>query len=286
MVRIRQRPPGDELIGSPRGNALRVASGLRITDITIAMHERSSPRLAVFGTREGKLPMGVLRIATDVGIEGTNFLSYPGPGPLAIAREIVTFVQPLLLGADPLEIGRHWRRLCNLGHFINPITVGVVDVALWDIAGKANTSSSTPTSRSQSHKWRLGRVSASARSSRVSNGRWAPRLTRSSSTPASSELTTISSTPAPTKPPWPASARNGASRMLAALPPSITRATTRIRRRRSDTPGISEHLCGHERRNVTLVGGVGATRSTPPGSATATTYWDSIPSASRSASGP
>jgi hypothetical protein len=51
--------------------------------------------------------MGVLRIGTDAGIEGTNFLSYPGPGPEAIAREIVTFVKPLLLGADPLEIGRH-----------------------------------------------------------------------------------------------------------------------------------------------------------------------------------
>ena len=54
---------------------------MQITDITIAMHERSSPRLAVFGTRDGKLPMGVLRIGTDAGIEGTNFLSYPGPGP-------------------------------------------------------------------------------------------------------------------------------------------------------------------------------------------------------------
>lgn len=110
---------------------------MRITDITIAMNERSSPRLAVFGTRDGKLPMGVLRIGTDEGIEGTNFLSYPGPGPEAIAREIVEFVKPLLVGADPLQIGRHWRRLCNLGHFINPITVGVVDVALWDIAGQA-----------------------------------------------------------------------------------------------------------------------------------------------------
>src|SRR5690348_14629230 len=115
---------------------VRGRSDLRITEITIAMHERSSPRLAVFGTRDGKLPMGVLRIVTDEGIEGTNFLSYPGPGPLAIANEIVTFVKPRLLGADPLEIGRHWRRLSALSHFINPITVGVVDVALWDIAGQ------------------------------------------------------------------------------------------------------------------------------------------------------
>jgi hypothetical protein len=85
---------------------------LQITDITIAMHERSSPRLAVFGTRDGKLPMGVLRIATDAGIEGTNFLSYPGPGPK----------RPREASAPPRS------------------------------GGPMNTSSSTPTSRSQSPK--------------------------------------------------------------------------------------------------------------------------------------
>jgi hypothetical protein len=42
---------------------------MRVTGITIAMHERSSPRLAVFGTRDRKLPMGALRIDTDEGVE-------------------------------------------------------------------------------------------------------------------------------------------------------------------------------------------------------------------------
>ena len=101
------------------------------------MHERSSPRLAVFGIRDGKLPMGVLRIRTDEGIEGAELPELSRPGPEAIAHEIVTFVKPLLLGEDPLEIGRHWRRLATSAHFINPITMGVVDVALWDIAGQA-----------------------------------------------------------------------------------------------------------------------------------------------------
>ena len=79
---------------------------MRITDITIAMHERSSPRLAVFGTRDGKLPMGVLRIETDAGIDGTNFLSYPGPGPEAIAREIVTFVKSKIAGFKAPKVVR------------------------------------------------------------------------------------------------------------------------------------------------------------------------------------
>jgi L-alanine-DL-glutamate epimerase-like enolase superfamily enzyme len=107
-----------------------------ITDIDVVLHARRSA-LAVFGVRDGKLPMGVLRIWTDEGPVGRSFVSFPGPGPAAIADQIVTFVKPLLLGQDPLDIGRHWRRIGGLGHFINPIVHGVIDVALWDIAGQA-----------------------------------------------------------------------------------------------------------------------------------------------------
>jgi L-alanine-DL-glutamate epimerase-like enolase superfamily enzyme len=107
-----------------------------IRDIDVVLHQRRS-KLAVFGVRDGLLPMGVLRVSTDEGIVGSSFLSYPGPGPAAIADEIVRVVKPLLVGQDPLDIGRHWRRLAGLGHFLSPITRGVVDVALWDIAGQA-----------------------------------------------------------------------------------------------------------------------------------------------------
>ena len=110
---------------------------MRITDVRVVLHDRMSPGLAVFGVRDGRLPMGVLRIMTDEGIEGNNFLSYPGPGPAAIADQIVTFIKPLLMGSDPLDIGAHWRRMAGLSHFISPIAMGIVDVALWDIAGKA-----------------------------------------------------------------------------------------------------------------------------------------------------
>jgi L-alanine-DL-glutamate epimerase-like enolase superfamily enzyme len=110
---------------------------MRITDVRVVLHDRISTGLAVFGIRDGRLPMGVLRIMTDEGIEGNNFLSYPGPGPAAIADQIITFIKPLLVGADPLDIGAHWLRMSRLSHFTSPIAMGVVDVALWDIAGKA-----------------------------------------------------------------------------------------------------------------------------------------------------
>jgi L-alanine-DL-glutamate epimerase-like enolase superfamily enzyme len=109
---------------------------MRITDIDVVLHARTSS-LAVFGVEDGKLPMGVLRISTDEGIVGRNFLSFPGPGPAALADQIIRFVKPILMGEDPLDIGRHWRRLGGLSHFLSPHVQGVVDVALWDIAGQA-----------------------------------------------------------------------------------------------------------------------------------------------------
>ncbi len=109
---------------------------MKITDVRIVLHNRRSDSLEVFGAADGNLPMGVLSIETDEGIEGNNFLSLPGPGPAAVAEQIVTFLKPLLLGENPLDIGLLWSRMSKLSWFVDPIAVGVVDVALWDIAGK------------------------------------------------------------------------------------------------------------------------------------------------------
>jgi L-alanine-DL-glutamate epimerase-like enolase superfamily enzyme len=109
---------------------------VRITDITVALHERKRTGSASFGPAR-PVPLGVLRVQTDEGIEGNAFLSSPGPGPAQIADQIVTVVKPWLLGADPLDIGAHWRRMESLVHYLSPHAVGTVDVALWDIAGKA-----------------------------------------------------------------------------------------------------------------------------------------------------
>src|SRR5438105_5072531 len=109
---------------------------MRITGVSVVLHDRRTDVLKVFGVSDGKLPLGVLRIETDEGIEGNDFISSPGPGPAAIADQIVTFLGPLLIGQDPLDIGVLWSRMHRLSRFVDPIAIGVVDVALWDIAGK------------------------------------------------------------------------------------------------------------------------------------------------------
>lgn len=111
---------------------------MRITDITVVLHERRQVSSAAFGpARSRPVPLGVLRVATDEGIEGNAFLSSPGPGPAQIADQIVTHVKPWLLGTDPLDIGRHWRRMQKQFHYLSPHAAGTVDIALWDIAGRA-----------------------------------------------------------------------------------------------------------------------------------------------------
>lgn len=109
---------------------------MRITDISVVLHERRPSAAANFGLAR-PVPLGVLRVVTDEGIEGNAFLSNPGPGPEQIADQIVRVIKPWLVGEDPLDIGRHWRRMQNQFHYLSPHAVGTVDIALWDIAGRA-----------------------------------------------------------------------------------------------------------------------------------------------------
>jgi hypothetical protein len=62
---------------------------VRITDVTVVLHERSASGAASFGPAGRRIPLGVLRLTTDEGVEGNAFLSSPGPGPAQIADQIV-----------------------------------------------------------------------------------------------------------------------------------------------------------------------------------------------------
>jgi len=80
--------------------------------------------------------MGVLRILTNEGIEGNDFLSLPSPSPASVADQIVRLLKPRLVGRDPLDIGALWTSMNRVSRSVDASAIGVVDVALWDIAGK------------------------------------------------------------------------------------------------------------------------------------------------------
>ena len=116
---------------------------MKIKDVRyeVYFHEQpSAPRVHRADAPEptGKKPFALMRIITDDGIEGfaTEVFGYSNitePTTSIIKREIV--------GRDPLDREWIWQRLWYLhGRGGAPVTLGAlsaVDIALWDIAGKA-----------------------------------------------------------------------------------------------------------------------------------------------------
>jgi L-alanine-DL-glutamate epimerase-like enolase superfamily enzyme len=80
----------------------------------------------------------LVRVMTDEGIEGLSEVGWQDPRIFAGHLERV--LRPQLVGADPLQPGRIWERLVNgtreLPYPTTTAFAGVIDIALWDIAGK------------------------------------------------------------------------------------------------------------------------------------------------------
>lgn len=80
---------------------------------------------------------GILRIGTDIGVEGVAFFSRPGAA--AMLDDLVERVfRPELLGQDPLQREWLWHRVWELDrvHEFPLPTLGLIDIALWDLAGR------------------------------------------------------------------------------------------------------------------------------------------------------
>lgn len=107
-----------------------MGSIVKITDVSVVVHERRLPP----GMPLPPMEMAVLRIHTDAGLEGNTYISPPGPN---VTDQILRQVKPLLLGRDPLDIGAVWHELWGKRRAMHATVQGYVDVALWDIAGKA-----------------------------------------------------------------------------------------------------------------------------------------------------
>ena len=81
-----------------------------------------------------------LKLHTDDGVVGLGEPFLEGHGPSVIAE--LRRLEPVLLGQDPLRIERLWTAMyeAGVGYKGGPVTMSAisgVDMALWDIAGKA-----------------------------------------------------------------------------------------------------------------------------------------------------
>ena len=114
---------------------------MRIKDIKIQVISRDPPPTEAVGPRYGGISfldelyeVPIVTIITDDGIEGHAF----GSNGLALAHYLAK-LRPLLVGEDPLDREKIWQKLWVQSRilFLPQTALGVIDVALWDIGGKA-----------------------------------------------------------------------------------------------------------------------------------------------------
>ena len=115
---------------------------MKITDVKVTVWEwqdipptRYTLSVKSSGTRSTH--MALVRIITDEGIEGHAFLGNALSSLGNDANTIIERFKPMLVGQDPLAREKIFQRMMNWA--MGPIlrVIGAIDVALWDLAGKA-----------------------------------------------------------------------------------------------------------------------------------------------------
>lgn len=115
---------------------------MKVTNIIIEVVERTIPDTGLdsdLGRFSGTTEQGLLRILTDEGVEGNCFIGNFRQGGRGLFRSILDVIKPELIGRDPADREWLWNRLGILisRKGVTPNAWAPVDVALWDIAGKA-----------------------------------------------------------------------------------------------------------------------------------------------------
>ena len=118
---------------------------MKITNIEIIPvyipWKRTSP---VSIRAQGKRACGLIKVSTDEGITGYSEGAITGYSEGVIRAFMEEWIKPLLLGENPMNVERLWDKIYrqSLGHNNNKkgagiTALGAVEIALWDIIGKA-----------------------------------------------------------------------------------------------------------------------------------------------------
>ena len=111
---------------------------MKITDLSINMFNWSfAPWRTGVGTGFwGQKLLGVLTIEMNEGVKGHSFLGSSRQGADAHAGPLLEFLKPIVMSRNPLDIGAIWREMWKQKRSVSTNSIGAIDVALWDIAGK------------------------------------------------------------------------------------------------------------------------------------------------------
>jgi L-alanine-DL-glutamate epimerase-like enolase superfamily enzyme len=112
---------------------------MKIIDVTLTLFAWDGIPATVY--HQGALAssssnLGLLRLSTDAGPEGHAFLGSASNPASMDGAQLIRSLKPLLLGQDPLERERIHQQMRLLSRVVSYRTIGAVDTALWDLAGK------------------------------------------------------------------------------------------------------------------------------------------------------
>jgi L-alanine-DL-glutamate epimerase-like enolase superfamily enzyme len=114
---------------------------MRITDLTVTMFEWRGLASASYSDKNPAATatpeLGLVSIETDAGITGHSFLGASFRSARLDVLSLTRHLKSAVLGQDPMDRERLWQALSRRIRATTYRCIGAIDVALWDIAGKA-----------------------------------------------------------------------------------------------------------------------------------------------------
>ena len=114
---------------------------MKITDVTLTLFAWDDIPPTTYGTHTGRFSgnsaLALLRVITDEGLEGHAFLGSAYNSATTDAQALISHLKPVLMERNPLDRERLNQQLWSRQRSAGVRTIGAVDVALWDLAGKA-----------------------------------------------------------------------------------------------------------------------------------------------------
>ena len=108
---------------------------VKVTDVKVEVFKWSTEpwRVGLNHLRAGgEGQLGVVTVETDEGVSGNAFLR----SPEHTASSLIQYLKPIIMGADPQDIGSLWRRMWKMNRAAAIAGIGALDICLWDINGK------------------------------------------------------------------------------------------------------------------------------------------------------
>src|SRR5690242_1088931 len=112
---------------------------MKIDDVTLTIFAWDNIPVTIYhqgATAASGSYLGLLRIRTDSGLEGHAFLGAATNPASMDGPQLIRSLKPMLMGQNPLERERIHSAMRLVSRVVSYRTIGAVDTALWDLAGK------------------------------------------------------------------------------------------------------------------------------------------------------